>query len=60
MRTVSTYQVDAFTRHRMEGARSRDLVHWKPITETLSFPKGLRHGTAFGVANEILAALKEK
>jgi len=51
---------DAYTRHRMEGARSKDLVHWEPITEMLSFPKGLRHGTAFAVSNEILAALKEK
>jgi hypothetical protein len=50
---------DAYTRHRMEGARSRDLVHWSSITEELSFPAGVRHGTAFGVSNEILAALKE-
>jgi len=50
---------DAYTRHRMEGARSRDLVHWSSITDELSFPAGVRHGTAFGVSNEILAALKE-
>ena len=50
---------DAYTRHRMEGARSKDLVHWNPITDELSFPEGVRHGTAFGVSNEILAALKE-
>jgi len=51
---------DAYTRHRMEGARSKDLVHWNPITEELSFPDGVRHGTAFRVSNEILAGLKEK
>jgi beta-xylosidase len=51
---------DAYTRHRMEGARSKDLVHWSPITDQISFPNGVRHGTAFSASNEILAPLKEK
>jgi beta-xylosidase len=48
---------DAYTRHRMEGARSRDLKTWEPITEQLSFPKGVRHGTALAVPGEVLAEL---
>lgn len=50
---------DAYTRHRMEGARSRDLKTWEPITEQLSFPKGVRHGTALAVPDKILAELKK-
>ncbi len=50
---------DAYRRHRMEGARSKDLKHWEPITERLSFPNGVRHGTAFEVSSEILATLEE-
>ncbi len=49
---------DAYTRGRMEGARSRDLKQWELITEQLTFPKGIRHGTAFRVSPEILAGLK--
>ena len=32
---------DAYTRHRMEGARSKDLKAWEPITDKLSFPDGV-------------------
>jgi beta-xylosidase len=49
---------DAYTRGRMEGARSTDLKQWEPITERLSFPKGIRHGTAFPVSRDILTALQ--
>lgn len=50
---------DAYTRGRYEGAKSRDLVHWEPITQRLSFPKGARHGTVFAVDKEILDNLLE-
>lgn len=50
---------DAYRRHQMEGARSEDLEHWEPITDQLSFPDGVRHGTAFRVPQKILAALEE-
>jgi len=51
---------DAYTRHRMEGARSKDLKTWEPITSLLTFPPGIRHGTAFAVAPDILAVLKQQ
>ncbi len=51
---------DAYTRHRMEGARSKDLLHWEPITDQLSFPQGVRHGTVFPVPKEILTTLKQQ
>ena len=50
---------DAYTRHRYEGARSKDLKTWEPTTEMLEFPKGIvvRHGTVFSVSQEILDEL---
>lgn len=50
---------DGYTRHRMEGARSKDLKTWESITDQLSFPPGIRHGTAFVVPSNILAGLRE-
>ena len=50
---------DAYRRHRYEGARSKDLREWEPITGKLSFPSGVRHGTIFTVPEEIVAELKK-
>lgn len=52
---------DAYTRHRYEGARSKDLKTWESTTDMLEFPKGIvvRHGTVFAVSQEILNALQE-
>jgi beta-xylosidase len=50
---------DAYTRHRYEGARSKDLKHWAMITDKLSLPKGARHGTVFSVSEAVLSELIE-
>ena len=50
---------DAYTRHRYEAVRSKDLKNFESITDKLSFPKDTRHGTAFRVADEVLARLLE-
>jgi len=50
---------DAYTRHCMEGARSKNLKTWEAITDQLSFPKGIRHGTALAVPSDILAGLQD-
>jgi predicted GH43/DUF377 family glycosyl hydrolase len=47
---------DAYTRHRYEGLQSDDLKTWKPFEP--SFPKGVRHGTAFAVPVALLEKLK--
>jgi hypothetical protein len=40
-------------RDRKYGAvRSKDLVHWEDISETVSFPKGARHGTVLVLTKE--------
>lgn len=49
---------DGYTRRRMEGSKSEDLKAWESITETLSFPRGVRHGTTFKVSRDIAAKLK--
>ena len=50
---------DAYTRHRYEAVRSKDLKNFESITDMLSFPKDTRHGTAFRIADQILARLLE-
>ena len=52
---------DAYTRHRYEGARTKDMKIWEPITDLLKFPKGIvvRHGTVFSVPQEVLNVLLE-
>lgn len=44
---------DAYTRHRFEGLRSADLKAWTPLDPSLTFPKGVRHGTAFSASGNI-------
>jgi len=41
------------------AVRSKDLKTWENITEQLSFPKGVRHGTIFRVSPGILRGLKD-
>ena len=48
---------DAYTRHRFEGVRSRDLKTWTPLGGTLQMPPGARHGTVFAVPERILKGL---
>jgi beta-xylosidase len=50
---------DAYKLGRYEGARSKDLSTWEPLTGRLSFPKGARHGTVFAVPDEIVAELRK-
>jgi len=47
---------DAYTRNRYEGLQSTDLGTWKPIEP--SFPKVVRHGTAFAVPSAVVEKLK--
>jgi hypothetical protein len=49
---------DAYTRHRYEGVRSRDLETWTDITDSLRFPEGARHGTVLEVSRSVLDALR--
>lgn len=48
---------DAYTRGRYEGLRTTDLEHWAPMDHELVMPEGMRHGTPFGVSEEVLQGL---
>jgi beta-galactosidase len=47
-------------RERKYGAiRSKDGVRWDDVSEQVTFPRGIRHGTAFAVKESVLARLLE-
>lgn len=48
---------DAYRDHRYEAMRSRDLKAWEDVTAKVSFPKGMRHGTALAVPGAVLKPL---
>lgn len=48
---------DEYTRHHYGAIRTRDFKEWEVITESIRFPEGARHGTAFSVSEPILAGL---
>jgi hypothetical protein len=51
-----TVYYDEYTRKKYGAIQSTDLKQWEAITD-LSFPPGVRHGTAFVVPPEIAARL---
>nr|AIA86954.1 CAZy families GH43 protein [uncultured Hirschia sp.] len=42
---------------RMMGARSRDLETWEDISDQISFPAGMRHGSVLRIDSEALDRL---
>jgi beta-xylosidase len=40
---------DKYTSHAMGAVQSEDLKNWEDISDKISFPKGMRHGTIFKV-----------
>ena len=49
--------MDAYRDRRYEALRSKDLKNWEDVTSKISFPKGVKHGTAISVSKEILDGL---
>ncbi len=49
---------DEYTRHKMGALKTTNWQDWENISDQISFPKGLRHGTALKVPNSILNNLK--
>jgi len=49
---------DKYVDHAMGAVRSTDLENWTDISDQLTFPEGLRHGTVFKVSPQQLDALK--
>lgn len=50
---------DKYREHRYGAVRSKDLKHWDDVSEQVSFPGGIRHGTALSVPKEVFEKLKE-
>jgi beta-xylosidase len=48
---------DAYMEHRMRAMRSPDLEHWEDISDQLSFPEGIRHGSVLPVSRNVLDRL---
>jgi hypothetical protein len=52
---------DVYRKHRYGAMRTKDFTNWEDVTDKLSVPKGMRHGTVLRVSKAILAKLtKEK
>lgn len=43
---------DKYTEHKYGAISSTDLINWTDISDKVSFPKGLRHGTVFTITQE--------
>ena len=52
---------DCYTKRRYGAVRSEDRGKtWQDVSDEVSFPKGVRHGTAFAVERKIVEALRGK
>lgn len=49
---------DKYTEHKYGAVSSADLKNWTDISDKVSFPKGVRHGTVFTITKEEFEQLK--
>jgi beta-xylosidase len=50
---------DCYTRHHYGAMKSKDLVNWVDVTDKLSLPQGVRHGTTLEVPGFVISALSK-
>ncbi len=50
---------DKYTQHKYGAIESIDLKNWTDISDKISVPKGIRHGTVFAVTAKEFTKLKE-
>lgn len=48
---------DKYRDHKYGAIRSKDMVNWEDVSDQVSFPKGIRHGTTFKVSKKIFKKL---
>jgi len=48
---------DKYMEHKYGAVRSKNMKDWEDVSDKVSFPDGVRHGTAFKVSNEIFKNL---
>lgn len=51
---------DKYTEHKYGAVRSKNMKDWEDISDQVSFPTGVRHGTAFKVSENVLKSLKNR
>lgn len=51
---------DKYTEKKMGAVCSKDLINWEDISDKVSFPEGMRHGTVIEVDKKILDHLFAK
>lgn len=51
---------DKYVDKKMGAVTSQDLVNWEDISDKITFPDGMRHGTVFQVNEQILKGLQTK
>ena len=51
---------DCYTEHHYGAMRTKDFKRWENVTEQLTVPKGMRHGTTFVASESILKKLLEQ
>jgi beta-xylosidase len=51
---------DKYTEKKMGLVKSNDLIHWEDISDQISFPDGVRHGTIIEVNEKIIDRLLNK
>lgn len=49
---------DKYRQHKMGAVKSTDLENWVDVSQKVSFPEGMRHGTIFKVTKEEFARLQ--
>jgi len=50
---------DKYRDHQYGAVRSKDMQQWEDVSGQISFPRGLRHGTAFKVSKKVFGKLFE-
>ena len=51
---------DKYTEKKFGAVKSKDLIHWEDISDKITFPDGVRHGTIFEVNEKVLDRLLNK
>lgn len=49
---------DKYMDHRYGAIKSDDMQSWTDISDQVSFPKGIRHGTVFKATDQVFKALR--
>jgi hypothetical protein len=48
---------DKYRNHEYGAIRTKDRTTWEDVSSLVSFPKGIRHGTAFTADRKVLGVL---